>query len=225
MILSLVGQKGGGGKSTAATSLAYEGTRRGLRVLLIDADPQKTVMTWGAVGAEGLDEPMPTIVAMGAGLHKPDQVPRMAKDYDLIVVDCPPRHSEIQRAALMVSDMAIIPCGPSPADAWALAETAELVREAQTVRPKLRAAILLTRVQGYTALGRGARDVVAEAGLPVLASELGFRVAFQEALAAGSAATDYAPGSPAADEVKALFDEVVGHGKAQNQRKKTSRKP
>lgn len=218
MIIALVGQKGGSGKTTVATSLAAEGIRRKLSVLLVDADPQGTALTWGQVGSEEENRTMPTVARMGASMHKADQLPRMAKAYDLCIVDCPPRHGEIQRAALMVADFAILPCGPSSADAWALAESVELVREAQALRPKLVVSILITRKQERTALGQGARKALSEAGLPILRAELGFRVAYQEALGAGSGVTDYAAGSTAAEELTRLYDELFGgkrkHGKA-----------
>jgi chromosome partitioning protein len=138
----------------------------------------------------------------------------MAKSYDLVLVDCPPRHGDIVRSALMIADLAILPCGPSAADAWALASALDLVNEARTLREQLKACIAITRKQGRTALGKGARDVLASSGLPVLESELGYRIAFQESLAAGRGVTQFAPRDRAADEVRNLFDELerFSHG-------------
>ena len=151
---------------------------------------------------------------MGAGLHRPDQAPALARRFDVTVIDCPPRHGEVQRAALAVVDLALIPCGPGPADLWALAETLELVAKAQEVRPELKAAIVVTR-RRRTALGANARPALEESGLPVLVAELGLRSGYEEALAAGQGVTTYAGASVAADEVRALVDEIealVGRG-------------
>lgn len=211
LVVSLTGQKGGVGKSTLATCLAWEAKERGQRVLLVDADPQATSRTWADVGQEA-GQAMPTVVAMGATMHKPEQLPRVASAFDLVVIDCPPRAGDVQRSALMVSTLALLPCGPSAADAWALASSLELVREAQILRPELVAAVLLTRKQPRTALGQSARPVLADSGLPVLQSELGYRVAYQEAMAAGVGVTTYAPSSEAAAEVRALFEEVIRLG-------------
>ncbi len=207
MILALTGQKGGIGKSTTAVCLAALGVERGMRVLLVDADPQGTSRTWGEVANEaGL--PTPTVVAMGATMHKPGQLPSIAQAYDLTVIDCPPRHGDIQRSALMIADVAILPCGPSAADAWALSGAIDVVNEARTLRESLKACILITRKQGRTALGKGARDVLEASGLPVLASELGYRIAYQESLAAGRGVTTFAPRDRAASELQSLFDEL-----------------
>ncbi len=208
MIFALTGQKGGVGKSTVAISLAAEFLHRGHGVLLVDADPQGTARTWGDVASEA-GHPLPTIVAMGATMHRPDQLARAAQGYDTVVIDCPPRHGEIQRSALMVADVALLPCGPSAADAWALTTSVELVQEARTLRPGLCACVVITRKQGRTTLGRSARDLLVEGGLPVLKTELGYRVAFAEALGAGLGVTTYAPRDPAAAELRALADEVL----------------
>lgn len=207
-IIALAGQKGGVGKSTLAICLAAEATSRGRRVLLVDADPQGTARTWGAVAAEH-GHAAPTIVAMGATMHRPEQLPRVAAAFDLVVIDCPPRAGDVQRAALMVADVAVLPCGPAAPDAWALAATLEVVNEAQVLRPGLRAVVVVTRKQ-RTAIGQGAREVLGGGGLPVLRAEVWHRVAYQEALAAGRGASTYAPRGAAALEVRQLLDELDG---------------
>jgi chromosome partitioning protein len=210
MLLAVAGQKGGAGKSTAACMLAAEGVRRGRRVLAVDADPQATLRTWAAVAAQRrLDAP--TVVAMDATLARPDQLPRLAAGFDLVLIDCPGRMDTVVRAALMVSDLVVVPCQPSGPDVWALAGTVALVAEARTLRPTLRARVLVTMRDG-TALSRAARDGLArDAGVPLLATELGRRVAYREAMAAGEGVCTYAPSSPADFEVRKLFEEVT-HG-------------
>lgn len=206
--IACVGQKGGSGKSTVALSLAAELVLRGNRVLLVDADPQGTARTWGAVALEN-NLKAPTIVSMGAELYKAGQLPALVNGFDWVVIDTPPRHADTQRAALMSAHLALLPCGPSANDVWALAESVELVRSAQRLRPELQAAVVVTRKVSATAIGKNARDALSETELPVLKTELGFRVAYQEAPAAGMGPTQYAPSSEAADEVRNLMDEVL----------------
>lgn len=207
MVIAFAGQKGGSGKTTTAIAVAAEWVSRGRKVLLVDADPQGSARTWGEVALEN-GHPSPTVVAMGAGLHRAEQLPALAGSYDVTVVDCPPRHGEIQRAALMVADIVVLPCGPSAMDAWALGESLELVQKAMALRPELKAAVLITRRVARTVLGAGAREALRDCGLPVLKAELRHRVTFQEAPAAGQGPTSYAPTSPAADEVRALVEEI-----------------
>lgn len=206
--IALAGQKGGSGKSTMAISLAAECLARGWRVLLVDADTQGTARTWGEVATQAGHQ-APTVVAMGANLYREGQLPALAKGFDLAFIDCPPRLSEVQRAALMAADLAILPSGPSATDVWALAESVELVRAAQQLRPALVFVAVVTRRVPGTVIGREARDALKEAGVPVARSELGFRVAYQEAPGAGLGVTRYDPTGEAAAEVRALTDEVL----------------
>ncbi len=46
MIYSVISQKGGAGKTTTATNLAVQAVRDGLKVCLIDLDPQATSSVW-----------------------------------------------------------------------------------------------------------------------------------------------------------------------------------
>lgn len=207
-IIAVAGQKGGAGKTTVAVCLAAEGVRRGRRVLLVDADPQGSARTWHQTAQER-GAPAPAVVALDGTMHKPGQLDRLSAGFDLVVIDLPPRLGAVQRSALVCADVALLPCGPAALDVWSLAETAALVTEAQTVRPGLRPLVVLTRVQSRTAVGRAARDAAASAGLPVAGVVLGYRVAYQESIAAGQAVTTYAPHDRAADEIRALFDELT----------------
>jgi chromosome partitioning protein len=211
-IFALVGQKGGAGKTTLAVCLAAELQQRGLRVLLVDADPQASAQTWAQVATEAGQE-APTCIAMGAGLHRPGQLERVAKGFDIVIIDCPPRHGDIQRSALMAADVAVLPCGPTPVDAWALASSLEMVEDARQVRGNLKSCIVLTRVQAMTRIAQAARDALTEASTLVLTAELGYRVAFQEALAAGQGVTTFATTDAAAAELVAVCDELMRFAK------------
>jgi chromosome partitioning protein len=207
MIVTLVGQKGGIGKSTTAICLAMSALRRGSQVLLVDADPQGTIRTWNDVANE-TGVAVPTVIAMGATMHRPGQLDVISRRYDMTFIDCPPRHGDIQRSALMIADLALLPCGPSAADAWALTTSLEMVVEAQTMRSQLQAAIVITRKQGRTTLGKSARAVLEQSGVTVLGSELSYRISYQEALAAGSGVAQFCPSDRAAREVGALLGEL-----------------
>ncbi len=208
MIITLMGQKGGVGKSTTAICLGMAAFERGLSTLLVDADPQATLQTWSEVAAEN-ERPAPTVVSMGAEMHRPGALQAVAGGYDVTLIDCPPRHGDVQRSALMVADLALLPCGPSASDVWALSSSLELVRSARALRPSLIACVVITRKQPRTALGKEARSVLEKSGLTVLSSELLYRVAYQEALAAGSGVTSNGRRRDAAAcEVQALFEEL-----------------
>lgn len=207
MIIAVAGQKGGTGKTTTSIALADAWYAQGRSVLLVDADPQRSSMTWGDVRAEvGLEGP--SIIAMGESMHKRDQLPLLAQSFEVVLIDCPPRYGKILRSALMVADLALLPCGPSDVDAWALAETLDLVEEAQTLREDLHSAVLITRKDRRTAIGRTARDILAQGGHQLLKTELGYRVAYQQCLGHGQGPLGFAPESKAAAEILRLRKEL-----------------
>ena len=208
MIIAFVGQKGGSGKSTLAMCVASELLVRGHRVLLVDCDPQQTAVTWHDVAAEA-KLPAPTVTAMNGTLHRENQLPTMAKSFDHVVIDTPPRLGDVQRSALMVADLAVMPCGPSGPDAWALAESIRTVQMALEYRPRLRVTICINKKRVRTSLSRGAREALQATGIHVLKTELGFRQAYQDSVTGGQGVTRYAPRDAAAQEMRELVDELL----------------
>ncbi len=207
MIIAITGQKGGSGKSTMAISLACEWRARGKRVLLVDADPQGSCRAWGEVAAQQ-SKAAPTVISMGAGMHRPDQLPALADAYDVTLIDCPPRLDEVQRAALLVADLAIFPCSPSAMESWALPATIDYFEKARMIRPNLSGAILITRKVPRTSIAEQARELLQHASVPIFRSEICHRIVYQQAPASGSGVTDYAPTSAAAAEVRSLAGEI-----------------
>lgn len=208
MITTLLSTKGGTGKSSLTIALGWELLAKKNKILIVDSDPQGTVRTCGEVARE-LQRPAPTIVAMGKDMFEPNQLPALAPSFDHVLIDTPGRLGDVNRAALMVSDVVLIPVGQSAADAWGVAETIALVRQAQHIRPELRAAFVVTRVLPRTTLGKGAKEALAEVGFKILSAQTTYRVSWQECVAAGQGPTQYAPKDKSALETKALLKELL----------------
>jgi chromosome partitioning protein len=126
MILAVVHQKGGVGKTTLALHLAAAFSLHGQRCLLIDADPQHSALDWSATRQT---EPLFAVVGMPRAVLYRD-VPGLSCGYDMVVIDGPPRVVDTLRSALAVSEVALIPVQPSPLDVWSCAPMVELVKEA-----------------------------------------------------------------------------------------------
>lgn len=207
MIIALCGQKGGSGKSLFSIAITAELMARGRRVLLVDADPQGTSRTWVGIAREKR-LPSPDVVQMAARMFEPTELPAIAPKYDDVVIDCPPRYGDVQAAALMVADLAVLPCGPAASEAWAMDESAELVKKALARRGAALYACALITKKRNTKISDSAREVLGAVGLPVLSTEFFYRVAYEELPASGMGIADYAPDSPAASEVRSLVDEL-----------------
>jgi chromosome partitioning protein len=213
-ILALAGEKGGPGKSTLAVSLAVVWKALGHKVLVVDADPQGSALTWANL-AERHGAPTattPRVEALtGEALY--DGIAVLAEGYDVVAIDCPGRHDVTQRAALMVADLALLPVRPSVLDTSSLAGSVELVTAARDARREvslgeLAAAVVVSqRVRGTVLGARAARDVE-PLGVRVLDTEVYLRITYAEAYAAGLGPTTYDPKSAAAAEVRRLALEV-----------------
>lgn len=223
LIFAITGLKGGIGKSTVSLNLASCLHRAGHKTLLIDADSQATLRTWAAKGAEAGHDGPPVIAIDGRTLRR--DLESVAKGFDVVVMDSPPRLGTEARAAMLVADLVILPVVPGAADVWALQETLSVLEDARSIRPELRAVIVLNRAD-RTALAGMTQDAIEGLGVPILGAKLGSRVAFGEATLAGQGVIDYAPSSSAAKEVEALTAAIlkaVGETKSDGNKNKKRR--
>ena len=202
MIYAFLNQKGGVGKTTLSIHTAAELSGRGRRVLLIDADPQGSSLAW----SNYREKASFTVVGMPkATIH--NEIDLLAQDYDDVVIDGPPRVTELARSIILSADVVVIPVQPSPMDVWAAAETVDLVREAQVYKPEIKCCLAINRKITNTAIGRDVRDALAELEVPVLKNDIGQRVAFAESAASGSTVLNQKL-SKAAREIKKFVNEL-----------------
>ena len=206
IIISCAVLKGGTGKSTVATNLACAFQLAGNRVLLIDADSQGTTRQWAATATENEQDVPPVAALNGSALRK--DVARLGAGFDLVVIDTPPQIGSEQRAAMMISDLVLLPVTPGGADLWALQSSLAVLEEAQSLRPELKAALILNRFDKRTTIASALKRAVKDAGIPILKTTLGQRAVYGEALTVGSSVLQYAPKSIAAKEIAALAKEI-----------------
>ena len=205
MILAVLNQKGGVGKTTLAIHLAAAFAQQNPPVLLIDADPQASALDWAA-SRQG--EPLFNVVGLPkTNLHR--EVPAHARNYTHVVIDGPPRVNALARSAILATDRILIPVQPSPYDVWAAREIVELIGEAQAFTDRLTSAFVINRKIGNTAIGRDVRAALADYSIPVLQTTVGQRVAFAESAATGRTVLEAAPDSRASQEIRALAQEIL----------------
>jgi chromosome partitioning protein len=205
MIISILNQKGGVGKTTLTIHLASAFVHMGYKVLVVDADPQGSSLDWSASRTN--DPLFPVIGLPKTNLHKAiqDHVPI----YDIILIDGPPRVNELARSAIMAADIVLIPVQPSPYDVWAAKEIIELLKEASVFKEKQKYAFVVNRKIVNTAIGRDVLEALQGYETPVLEITLSQRVAFAESATQGKTVLETHPKSIASEEVMNLAKEVL----------------
>jgi chromosome partitioning protein len=205
MIIGILNQKGGVGKTTLAVNLAAALQRQGGRVLLIDADPQGSALDWAAARE---DPPLFAVVGLPrATVHK--EIAVIGEGYDHIVIDGPPRVTDLARSAIMASDLVLIPVQPSPYDIWAADEVVKLIAEARVYKETIKSVFVVNRKIANTAIGRDVGEALAAYPVPVLKAFVTQRVVFAEAVAQGKSIFEIDQEGLAAKEVQAVLDELM----------------
>ena len=206
-VIAVAQVKGGSGRSTLATTLAGELSKRGDTVL-IDCDmPQGTSASWYAMREQA--GKVGDLVADTAADHREliAKTEQHAKTADFIVLDGPPRIAEMTRAIMVLADLCLVPVGASVAEIWATADVLAIIEQAKKMRA-IDARMIWTRHRSFTNLAKELTEQAAtELGLPILKTSLALRVAYPEALGAGLTVAEL-PDQNARNELRFLIDEI-----------------
>ena len=190
-VVTVFNQKGGCGKTTIAMSLAGSFGLRGYSSLVVDMDPQGTASRWASAAPE--ERPFPasviSLAPMEGKMHR--EVKNHIDKFDVIFVDCPPAmNSAAPTSAMLISDLALIPLVPSPADIWAAESAKKLAEAAQANNEELVARVVANE-------------------FPLLKTSLGSRAAFREAQILGSTVHQVPRATVAMEEVELMAEEVL----------------
>lgn len=205
MIIGMLNQKGGVGKTTLSVNIAATLARSGDRVLLLDADPQGSALDWAAARKK---DPLFTVVAFPRPtIHK--EIEQIGRGYDHIVIDGPPRVTDLARSAIMASDVVLVPVQPSPYDIWAAEEIVKMIAEAQVFKENLKSVFVINRKIVNTAIGRDVKEALSAYPIHTLASTICQRVVFAETAAQGLAVYEVDDSSLATSEIRLVTTELV----------------
>lgn len=210
LLIAIANQKGGTGKSTTAVHLAYYlAIQLGHKTLLIDADSQSSSSQW----LHNLKKS----IAFKA-IHEKDrlfeEIPRLAKHYDYLVIDGPAgRLDDETKAILAWSDLVVVPIQPKVLDLSSTLKAVMLINQAQEIRQgKPLGTLFLNRAKPGTRLkDEATRFLQAVPGMVALKTIIHDREAIADA--PGQNATTWTmSGRPAASarrEYKQLFSEIL----------------
>lgn len=202
-IISILNQKGGTGKTTTTTNLAYSLKLKGYKVLIVDSDPQGSSRDWNnetggnVVPVIGLDRP---------SLAKDIQA--IGGDYDFIVIDGAPQLSNQMIAAIKVSNMVVIPVQPSPYDVWATGPLVEAIQQRQELGVDIKSAFIISRAIKNTNLAKEVKEVLQEYNIKVFGNGTTQRVSYSNSAANGETVFQ-TNDKKAQNEVLLITDEIL----------------
>lgn len=215
-VIVLANVKGGPGKTTMAIHLADFLSSIGGRVLLVDADPQQSLVKWNRASDGNLRVP----VFANTETHVHKEISKILPDYDYVVVDTPPSalaKSDITKSALLVADLAIVPITPSVLDIWEAVSILELIEEVNESRVlhavrEMDHKILLNKVKSRTNMARDIEEVLNENQLSSFETKVAEREIYKQAAAEGLTVLQMPnsrSGTLAKDEIAQMGKEVM----------------
>jgi chromosome partitioning protein len=209
MIIVIGGIKGGSGKTTIATNLAV---MRSLvsKVLLVDADEQKSAWDWSQQRDERSKKPscrsrcFVTVCMYGKSIYS--NLNKLKEDYDDIIVDTGGRDTTSQRAALCIANKLILPFKPSSIDIWTLGPIKQIINEC--VNPNLKAYGLISQADPSGKDNQEALEIVKEySEIIPLNCTIGNRKSFRNAASEGLGICELHPqDKKACQEMQILYD-------------------
>lgn len=202
MIISVLSQKGGSGKTTISTNLAAALAHAGKNVVLIDSDEQGSARDWSVAS----DTPEVEVIA----LDRPGMLASVKRlSADFVVIDGSAKLDKMAAETVKISDLVLMPIQPSPYDVWASADLIDLVKQRIEISDNaLQAAFVVSRAIPNTTLSKEVLDVLNEHGLPVLTGTTQ-KTAYSAAAAVGKSVLTYEKNGKAAKEIIALLQAIL----------------
>jgi chromosome partitioning protein len=185
MILGVISQKGGVGKSTVARLVAREYANANWAVKICDLDvAQGTSFSWQARRLQNKLEPVIPVERLGTV----EQALKIAGQYDLLILDGPPHSTAGTLRIAQAAELSVLPSGLSLDD---LEPSVLLAHElAKKGIPRQKLAFALCRVGDNEAEIQEARDYIEQAGYSTLRGEIPERTAYRRATDSGRALTE-----------------------------------
>lgn len=192
MIIVIGGIKGGTGKTTLATNLTVMRASKKKKVLLVDADEQKSASDWSdqRIGFAHGNCQFVTISLAGIGLFA--QIQKLKDDYDDIIIDVGGRDTTSQRSALSCANIFIIPFKPRSLDIWTLGKLKVMISEIKSSNPSLKCLAVINQADAKGKDNDDALQILKECSdLQCLQTIIGQRKVFSNAASEGLGISEY----------------------------------
>lgn len=204
--------KGGVGKSTVAAVVASAFQEAGRNTLVVDADPQLSLVTWATRAVDARSE-VPRVEPIRSA-NPAAELERYKTAFDFLMVDTAPRRTrQLERVLESAADVALIPTQLTALDVDETEATLAMIDELQEVRRNegrapLRVLVVRNRVPPTrTKLSEALDERLRGLGVPVLTG-LVQRTAYAESISTGTTVFEFGQ-AQSTQEVERLFEEIV----------------
>lgn len=207
MIISVLNQKGGVGKTTTTLNLGAALAASGARVLLCDLDLQRDLAAYeDTVGGPNLQFEVSDAEHLSSLLTNS----KTDAKHDFVLLDCPPSLSDETAMALKVAHFVLVPVAAEFPAVRGLARVLEVISAAKRVNHQLQTKILVTMLDRRSDHGPTILAAVrAIPGVTTFQSVIPRSLLFAKAAGAGESILQFAPKSPGADAYRVLAEEVL----------------
>jgi chromosome partitioning protein len=215
--ISIIGQKGGTGKTTVALGLAVTAAKAGRAVAVIDLDPQASATNWKDRRAH--DE-NPAVVSAQASRLEPTLDAARTSEAEFAIIDTAGRTDDSALRAARLSNLVLIPTRSHMIEVEALGAARDIVTMAGN--PLARVILNGIHPQASRHAAESAAMIERVFGLQVSPAYLCHRSAYAEALTTGKTAQELDPEGRAAGELERLYlfvCDLVKKGDCENENK------
>lgn len=198
-VVTFANPKGGCGKSTTAIHLARSLSLSDQSVLLIDCDPQGSLVDW----SDAASDPLIAVGIANNANELKEGVKQYQSEYDWIIIDSAGRLEDLVATAIDLSDLVIIPTQPSPLDSWAVQPLVDAIKLTNK-----KAVFQITRAKPNTTISFQILAILAGYDLEILKGSIHDRTDFSVSLGQGKTMLDTKPNSKGAIEIERMRKQV-----------------
>lgn len=202
LVISVLGQKGGSGKTTISLNIARGLQLSGANVIVIDTDKQGSSRDWYSTNEGGL---FPVI-----GMDRANTLDKDIKNlgnFDIAIIDGSPQLKDMAIACVKVSNIILIPIQPSQLDIWATSDLLELISERKLINEDLKIAFIVNRQISGSKAKKEIKEILAGTGYKFFENSTNQRMDYINTIANGK--TVFESSGKAKEEMTQIVNELM----------------
>ena len=204
-VITISQQKGGTGKTTLAVHLAIAFIKyHGLKVAIIDTDPQGSLGKWFMIREERKvsNENLTFKTASLWGAQYESKT--LKNDHDVVIIDTPPKIESDARPSIEAADLVLIPMAASHLDFWATGAIADIAKKANK-----KILVQINRSSQRSKLINKTNDFIKSLDLSSTKTIIGNRQIYTSSMGEGKTAVEKQKKGSAVEEIKNLSEQIL----------------